>query len=291
MNTMHARLDKQLAMPMFVASMLYLLLLAGILHLNDEAEFGRTLAVCRWGLLLLHPLFILEFVAHCFIDRHRWKSGIWYCVFPPLRVGARDFATGECLFLPRWSWVKVDEHLQARVARAFSIPMIIIALMVLPLMAIEHFWQEQITSNLRLAYFINASTGLIWLAFTFEFTLMISIVENKAGYCKKHWIDIAVICLPLIAFLRAARLGRLGRILRLNNLSKTVRIYRLRGLLMKLYRAALVLEVIERLLRPDPQKRLEQLRMALVEKESEIDRIRAEISQIEGVLTQEKAAA
>jgi voltage-gated potassium channel len=157
--------------------------------------------------------------------------------------------------------------------------MIVIALMVLPVMGIEQLWPDTAVE------FIQVATSLIWLAFTFEFLTMIGIVERKVRYCKEHWIDLAVILLPLIAFLRVARLGRL---LRLQQLSKTARVYRIRGLMMRAYRAVLVLELVERLMRGTPEKQLAKLREQLAEKEQEVAALR---SQIESLLAETAVVA
>ena len=103
---------------------------------------------------------------------------------------------------------------------------------------------------------------------------MISIVSRKFRYCKDHWIDIAVIFLPLVAFLRAARLGRL---LRLQQLTKSAKVFRVRGTVMRAYRSILMLDVIDRLFRANPEVQLLRLEEAMVEKEREIEELRQEI--------------
>ena len=47
--------------------------------------------------------------------------------------------------------------------------------------------------------------ALIWTAFALEFVIMISVVERKLKYCVQHWIDLLVIVLPLVGFLRTLR--------------------------------------------------------------------------------------
>jgi hypothetical protein len=34
---------------------------------------------------------------------------------------------------------------------------------------------------------------------------MISVAPRRLEYCKKHWLDLAIILLPLISFLRSLR--------------------------------------------------------------------------------------
>lgn len=310
-------LDRALAKPMFAVTLVFLVCLAGVLHLDAGPAPSRAVSVCEWGLLLLYPLFLVELAAHLVAGNRNWKQNLLFCLIPPLRLGARDHVRGNCLWLPWIGWNPADRALLNRMEKTLSLPMIAMALLVLPLMLLEWSWSERISDEARDAYhqhltqgtaaplaevtgaehemtaealraarlynphlamFIQSGTAVIWLAFTLEFIVMISIVDHKLRYCKQHSIDLAVILLPLAAFLRVARLGRL---LRLQQLSKTARMYRIRGLLMKAYRAVLVLEVFDRLTRGGPEARLTRLREALAEKESDVAALRKEISELE----------
>lgn len=259
---------------MFAVTCLFLLLLAGVLHLHDQTDYRRVLLACCWGLALLWPVFVVECLVHAVARTSRWKQNLLYCLLPPLRLGARDHATGTQMWLPVVGWAVVDEALHRRVAKALSVPMIVIALLVLPLMGAEFVWAEKLQASPRLAMAAQAATGFIWFAFTAEFLVMIAIVDRKLRYCKEHWIDLAVILLPLVAFLRAARLSRL---LRLQQLTRTVRVYRLRGLALKAYHSLLLLDAIDRLIRGGPEARLRKLEVQCAEKEQELERLRDEV--------------
>jgi voltage-gated potassium channel len=278
MDTLRKRIDDTLAAPMFVASLLFLLFLAGLLHLHEGQQYRVVALVCHWGVILLHPLFVAELALQLVLESGRWKQNLFFCLLPPLRIGARDHVSGTKIWLPHGGWTTVDHSLRERIEKAFSLPMILIALLVIPLLAIEHFFGQQLTENPTLALATHIAIGLIWFAFAVEFVVMISIVAHKARYCKQHWIDIAVIVLPLVAFMRAARLMRLGR---------TVRLFRLRGLLMRVYRGVLVLDVIDRLLRIKPERRLPRLEEALAEKQREIDELRTEIADCQAAMDQD----
>jgi voltage-gated potassium channel len=196
--------------------------------------------------------------------------------------------------LPRIGWANVDHPLRTRVERGASIPMLVIALMVLPLLAAEHYLEPQIRSSAWLLFVVKASAGLIWMAFTFEFVLMLSLSERKLRYARQHWLDALIVSLPLIDFLPALRLGRLlrlGRISRLQQLARTLRVFRLRGTAMRLWRAILLLEVIDRVIGGSPEKRLAKLRDQLALKEQEIADLRGEIALLESRLCDAGAAA
>jgi len=275
MNRYIKKVDQFAAAPMFFGAVFFLAFFAGTLHLINVDSPGITLDLCNWCLFLLYPLFILESVIHLALGSPRWKFNLLYCLIPPLRICARDQMTGRAIWFPILAWRVVDSEFREKIKKSFSAPMLIIALLVLPLFAVEHYWQKQIESNPALADLTAMATGFIWFAFTLEFIVMISIVEKRLEYCRKHWIDLAVICLPMIAFMRALRVTGL---LRLQQLTKSARVFRIKSLVMKLYRALLVLEVVSRLLQRNPEKRIARLEVLLAEKEHEIDEIKSEIS-------------
>jgi voltage-gated potassium channel len=266
---------------MFAAGLLFLLCLAGWLHFGDESALQVPKRCCAWGLVLLYPLFVIEFLIHVVQHDGRWPGDLLCCLFPPLRIAAREHATGRATWLPRAGWVVTDAALCRRLERVFSVPMILTALCVVPLMVCEVVFRSSLASRPVLQFALAASTALVWFAFTLEFVLMISLVEHKFRYCKQNWIDIAVICLPLLAILRTARLGRLGRLLKVQNLAGTARVYWLRGAVMRVYRAILVLEIFQRVFRQSTEQRLALLKQRLSEKETELDDLRNKIRRLE----------
>jgi hypothetical protein len=120
--------------------------------------------------------------------------------------------------------------------------------------------------------------ALIWTAFALEFTVMIAVVDRRLKYCVKHWIDILVIVLPLVAFLRSLRLARLAR---LHQIGRFTRLYRLRGSVVRAQRGAVVASVVERRLFRNPQKQLARLQDVLAEKERELETLRGQIRDLE----------
>ncbi len=253
---------------------------AGDLSQKQGVHPSKTMKkICTTGIFILYPIFIMELLFVIWKKSPRWKRYLLYSLIPPLRLAGRDHTTGKMIWLPKTGWVAITEDLQDRIEKGFTIPMIVIALMVVPLLALEMVYKEVINNSPYLTVLVQMAAGLIWLAFTYEFIVLISIVEKKKEYCKKHWIDIAVILLPLIAFMRLGRLGRLGR---LTKLQKTARLYRLRGMLMRTYRALLLFNLIDRyLLRKSPEKMLADLKQKFMDKEEELDEIRTQMQALE----------
>ena len=134
--------------------------------------------------------------------------------------------------------VIADDELRDRVRRRFHWPMIILALLVLPVLAIELFARPE---TWTLLWWLNSSAlAIIWLAFLVEFVIKVSIAESRFEYCRHNWLDIIIILLPAL------------RPLRLTYVAKTTRVFTLRGVGMKVVRYAFTfiigLEATERML-------------------------------------------
>ncbi|MCA9042290.1 MAG: hypothetical protein KDA65_18200, partial [Planctomycetaceae bacterium] len=246
MESKRLQFEQRMMVPMFVLGVLFLLFLAGFLHgtnlhllEEDQADTAGKLfesfwnnplvVVCRWGMVLLWPCFLFEAGVHFYLKSPRWKKSIYSALFPPARIGAPDFQTGTMVWLPGIGRAQIDDRLRERVAKGATVPMIVIALMILPLLAIEHTWKGQVESHPIFSYLLRGGEGFIWFAFTFEFIVMLHIVEKKFQYCKANWLDIAIILLPVLGFLRILRLGRLVQLTsRIPQLGRMARLYNMR---------------------------------------------------------------
>ncbi|MGK0359004.1 MAG: hypothetical protein ACI9U2_001300 [Bradymonadia bacterium] len=133
--------------------------------------------------------------------------------------------------------VIADDDLRERVERRFHWPMILLALAVLPLLAIELLQKP----TGRIEFWVEVGFWMIWIAFLVEFVIKIGIAESRWEYVKRNWLDVVVILVPLL------------RPLRLTSLSRTIRLFKLRGVGFKLARSLVMLfvsfEVADRLLR------------------------------------------
>src|SRR5262245_13111117 len=161
--------DRFLARPMFWAAILFLAVSAGVIH---RIGFGHTTLfeakVILWGLAVLWPVFVLDGLLRLMICRGPGRT-IWerilylllLCVAPPFRLAARSYADPERTWLPWIGWVSVDRALQKRLERFFSLPMIVMALLVLPLLAMEFFWLETVRADFLLSLALDIGTSVI----------------------------------------------------------------------------------------------------------------------------------
>jgi len=213
-------------------------------------------------------------------------------ICPALRMCARSPEMHDRIWLPGWGWRRCDRRLKRQLERRFSIPMMVVALMIMPILIIEFFLKDQVAQYDWLRLLLHVGTGVIWFAFAAEFILKISVAERKLQYCKEHWIDLAIILLPVISFLRSlsvARTMRLTRLMRIQQLTKLGRAYRLRGIMIKAFRALVLLDLVERLFGGDPERRIAKLQYRADELEKQARLVRQKIARLR--LDQESESA
>ncbi|MGF1581947.1 MAG: hypothetical protein ACFCD0_21690 [Gemmataceae bacterium] len=243
-----------------------------------------------WALVILWPILALDAFVRFYVRRgqrpvwSRFGFLIATLMFPPLRIGARSYLDPHLYWLPIIGWNHADKDLRRKVEKIFSVPMIVIALMVLPVLAveaaIEYVWPD-LRGNFSIKIAVDIGNALIWAAFAFELIVMLSLAEKKLAYCITHWIDLAVVLLPLSHFLPALRLLRAGRLVAGLKLGRMARLYRLRGLAMRAWRSILVLQVLQRLFNNSLEKRLNQLQELKMAKLEELEELEMEIESIE----------
>src|SRR5262245_6732684 len=290
------RLDRLLGPSMFFLGVGVLIVAAGIIHrVSHGALSAFEAAVISWSVALAWPLFVLEGAVRLLVCRRpqmsragRVAAFLGVCLFPPLRLGGRAYADPGKVWLPGLGWTQVDQHLRGQLERFFSAPMMVIALLVLPFLAMEYFWLEPVRANFVLSLVLDIGTSVIWLAFALELIVMVSVAASKADYCVRHWVDVAIVFLPLVDFLPILRLMRLTGLLEFQQVGRLSRLYRLRGLVSRGWRAAVLLEVIQRLFGHYRENRLLRLKKLLAAREEEIAELRKEIAELEDLLSKEK---
>ncbi len=231
--------------------------------------------------ILLWVFFALElvFLGRLAYRQPQLRKALWFrCIvlfIPILRIGMKAVSHPNHTWLPFWHWSEVNRSLFDALRKIFSTPMIVIALFIVPLLLVEYKLKDDIVNHPAIYLLISTVQTFIWAAFVFEFTLMVSIAEEKIDYCKRNWIDILIIILPFISFFRTLR------IMRLVKLKELVRVYRLRGVLMKTQQALVITGFIQRLILyklSTPEKTLNSLRKNLREKKKEYQELSEKIA-------------
>ena len=106
----------------------------------------------------------------------------------------------------------MDER-SARIARRFELPMLVAALLVIPVIAVE---QSDVGEPWRLI--ATVLNWAIWMVFAAELVVMLAVVPDRRGWLKSHPLEVVIVFLTppfLPASLQALRVLRLLRLLRL----------------------------------------------------------------------------
>lgn len=290
------RWEDWLAGPMFFLALIFLIALAGLIHRRPRLDPDDVeVYLIEGGLGALWIIFLLEAVLRYRLrkaDRAAWPAlaGAAACgLVPPLRMGCQGRVRPDHIWLPLLGWQKIDAHLRRTMERLFSVPMIFFALMVLPLFVLEYYWAEQVRAEPALALSLDIGTSIIWLAFSIELILMAAIAVRPLQYCLSHWIDVAIVVLPVVEVLPLFRLLRLGRVLRLEQLLRWGQMHRLQALAMRGWRAVLLLQIVQRLSGRSLDRQLQQLQGLLRAKEEEVADLRQEIEEMKERITRKAA--
>lgn len=256
-------------------------------------RFGK---MAQLALVILWPLFWWEYLSAVLLnprDKTRTSGSLirlLACIIPPLRLAAPSASYEGRIWLPRLGWSTPGKGLARRLERAFSKPMLFIAFLILPILLIEYGLHSLVEEKAWIRMALHLSTGFIWCAFTVEFLIMINATDKRLRYVKKHWIDLAIILLPLISFLRSFRVLRLSKLAKVQKLAKMGRVFRVRGLLMKVLRAMMMLGFINRLLRITPEKRLKKLQEEYQDRLEELQEIKQDIETLTVQIAQDSQA-
>jgi len=236
-----SRYDSYVRPFFFFLSLLMLMLAAAILNIISDNPENLRVIIFQGVMVRIYLIgwlvYLLDFIILLYLARKtRGKIAtsefiprILSLIFPPIRLGSRHIQKVELTWLPFYGWCKCNEGLQKQLKQQFSIPMIVIALLIIPVLLIEWKFYDEVSAylNTDLSFLLDVVQAFIWMAFAFEFILMFFISTDKMDYATKNWVDVLIILLPFISFIRTMRIVRIAR------LSQLARGYKLRGLLLK----------------------------------------------------------
>ncbi len=198
-------------------------------------------------------------------------------IFPPLRIGSRNIVSAQYIWVPFWHWCKVNKGLFDNLKRRFILPMIGIALLIVPVLLIEWKLMDYVKDewpDLRIDLILESVQTFIWCAFTFEFLLMISISDRKFNYVKKNWIDLLIILLPFVSFLRTLRISQIAR------LKYATRSFKMRGVITKARQGLIFVDFLQRILRLRPESEVKRLYRLLRENQHDREGLEKKLSKV-----------
>ena len=276
----------------------HLLAFAGLIHRAVRWRVtGTEIDVILGVLLGLWPVFAIE-AALTFLFRDRTRR-LWPALvrvlaviaFPPARMGFVHPVVGK-MWLPWIGWQLEGKGLLRRLDRAFGLPLLLFALLILPILGIEYIWSETVEESPAFEMVLNICMALIWVAFAAEFIIKLEASGQPLKYAREKWLDAAIVLLPTLEFVLywwtsaspVARLLRSTRAIAPDQLARMGRVYRLRGLLMKGWHALLALELFARIIGDNPKKRLSRLEERIAVAKTELVEMEAEAEVVRRVL-------
>jgi hypothetical protein len=281
---------------MFLLSLLFLVVLAGLIHRYPRIDpEGREAKLIIGTLGGIWVVFVLEAVLRFQLrDRarpawHPLAAAVACALVPPVRMACGGRMLSDHIWLPTVGWRRIDNHLRRQMERFFSVPMILFALMVLPLFVLEYYWAREVQAHPWLALGLDIGTSAIWLAFTIELVLMVGVSDRPVRYCFVHWIDVAIVVLPAFEELPLLRVLRLGRVLRLDELLRLGRLCRLRALAARGWRAVLLLQIVQRLTGRSLEYRRRRLQELILANEEELAELQQEIAELDARIERKNA--
>lgn len=262
--------ENRFAPLMFWFSILMLMLMGFIIMFSFSPQARELVTpwvlwqmTILYGILMVVPLAELFYVIHL-KNKEGLKVSINQLIFRaiaiplmPLRMGARRLSDNDWLWIPFWRWSKCNDILLEELKTKFSMPMIGIALLIIPILFIDlnKTVGEQVAARVPdISLYLEAVQAFIWIAFTFEFILMFSVTRDKLDYCKANWIDLFIILLPLVSFLRTFR-----AIQGLARVNQVARAYRFKGVITKVREALVLADMVQRIMYPNPETQLRAL--------------------------------
>jgi len=268
---------------MFAVSFLHLVVLGAILQWwsrDPELDGGERDLTLTLLLVFWIPFWVEALWAWWHSPGYpgKLRRTLLVILLPAARLAVSPHAPPDWIWLPRIGWRRRGRALCRALERRLAAPMLAFTLLILPVLGIEFFLHEQVLTHPALRLALDVAVVAIWVAFAAELVLMLTVSEDRLDYLKRHWVNLLIVVLPTLAFLRGLQLVRLAQLAKTGKLLKA---YRLRSLLLRGYESLLALSVIERILHRDPEKLRARLQAEITKKEREIAELRARIRSLE----------
>ena len=284
-----ARFEKSTARAMFWLSFTTLFI-GGLLIMygSEEETFlpkHRIVNELMWLALAIWPLFVIEFLVKLKLGLQEGKSKYLILlhglciIFPPSRLAIGSIDKSTLIWLPIANWTKVNPALELFLKKKFLIPILTLGLLMIPALLIEIKFNNQILEafpRLDLAFYLQTFHAMVWAGFALEFMVLISVTDDKKGYCVKNWMDILILVLPVVSFFRSFRVLR---ILKFNQLAQS---FRLKGSQAKIKEGLVLLDFIKRLgYLYNPELQIKRIKKKMLKNQQE--KIELEKEMIEAI--------
>jgi len=289
MKKIYKKFESIIAKVMFVITIIFLFLI-GLIIQYWQTDKGLELLsysqIIITILLIVWPIFFFERLLYLIFcdDKKTWKSylsPLFVTLLPALHLATRACGKREYIL---WSfrWQLVTPDLYTHIEKKFLYPILLLSLIMIPFWITEIFYPEKLTTHPLFIHLINRGNALIWILFVTEFFILFSIAEKRMDYLKKHWMEILIIILPMLALTRFVLISRSLYLIRIQHF---LNIYRSKVVLNRIIRILVILDLVKRFYkRRNPEKYLIRLQKQLTEKEKEISDLKTQISEMEQLI-------
>ena len=234
----------------------------------------RPIIIVLWGIVIVDGLLGLRWAPDAWPAR--LKRLLLTALIPPMRMITASSKPRGWLWLPAAGWLPVGEKTSERLEQRLALPMLVLTLLVLPALGIELAEGEALDTHPQMAVAAHLTTCVIWIGFTVEFLWMVAAAPDKLRYCLKNWVNLVIILLPLVAFMRLLNIFRFGRMFRAGRL---LRAYRLRGLWARTWRLVLLFNLADRLQQRNPAKYCAALEKKIADLEHQLAELRVTLTE------------
>jgi voltage-gated potassium channel len=284
---------------MFLVTLAFLTALAIVIqYTQTESGLERLLYTRQLIILLIvcWPFFFIERIIYLIFCQHSWKSYVWLVVItllPPIRLATRRCNQPDFIWL--LTWRLINSSLYTKLEKRFLLPILLLSLFMSPFWVTELFFPDKLNNHELLYHLVNLGNALIWELFVIEFIIMFSLAEKKLPYLKKHWLELSIIVLPMLALasilisryalLKQFNLINPENLLKIERIRRILNIYRTRVVFNRILRIFIVIDVLKRFYQHrNPQKYLTLLQEKLAQQEQEIVKIKQQITQTEQLI-------
>lgn len=269
----------------FVALLLLALWSLVLPHGDSGDAIREALLASTWykrSVAGLWLLIIAEGLVGMFWASDRWSARLrrWMLLtfLPPFRMVLSTWTSSQWLWFPFKGWQRAGVESSLELEKRFAVPMVLVTLLVVPVVIAELGFGAALDSRPKLAIVVHLITCVIWTGFAFEFLWMIAATPEKWRYTTRHWVNLIIILLPMVAFLRFLRILKFASVFKAGQF---LRAFRMRGLWMRLWRTILLFDLLDRVLRRNPEQNKAALQQKIAEAESELKRLRAKLRALE----------
>jgi hypothetical protein len=299
MKKIYKNFESLIAKLMFVITIIFLFLIALLIQYLQTDKGFELLPYSEQIitiLLILWPIFFIERLLYLIFcdEKKTWKSylsPLLVTLFPAIHLVTRPCGKQEYIL---WSfrWQLVTPDLYTHIEKKFLYPILIISIIMIPFWITEIFYPNKLTTHPLFHHLINRGNALIWVLFVTEFFILFSIAEKRMDYLKKHWMEILIIILPMLALTRFILISRSlfftkGAFLFGMKIQRLLNIYRSRVVLNRVIRILIIIDIVKRFYqRRNPEKYLRRLQNQLTEKEKEITELKTQISEMEQLIAE-----